>query len=106
MLVDVSRYFLALGLLLAGFSGLMLIVLSVPALQWSGADAVIWPTAVALLVISTTSTVINFVPRGKRAIAASPHKKSFAIGFFFVALYTGIGIGTLILIPFRMASGI
>jgi hypothetical protein len=74
--MDVSRFFLVLGTLLAGFM----------------ATAIVTP--------------VPFVPSGKRAIAASPHKRSFAIGYFFVALYTVIGICAIVLIPLRAASGI
>jgi len=81
-------------------------VLSTPSLQWPGMDDVVWHTALALLVVSSIATPVPFIPIGKRAIAASPHKHSFAVGYFFVALYTGIGIGTLVLLPFRIASGI
>ena len=104
--MDVSRFFLVLGALLAGFMATTYVVLSTPSLQWPGVDNFVWPTALVLLVISGIATPVPFVPRGKRAIAASPHKRSFAIGYFFVALYTGIGICAIVLIPFRAASGI
>jgi hypothetical protein len=104
--MDISRSFLVLGLVLAGFTAMLFLVLSTPTLQWSGMDNVVWPTALVLPAISSIATPVPFVPFGKRAIGASPHKRSFAIGYFFVALYTGIGIGTMILLPFRMASGI
>jgi hypothetical protein len=69
-------------------------------------DDVVWPAALALLVISCLATPLPFVPYFKRALAASPYRRSFALGYFFVALYTAMGIGILILLPFRMASGI
>jgi hypothetical protein len=106
MLLDISRYFLALGLLLGAYMFWVWLVFSTPSLQWGGMDDVVWPIALALLAVSTAASVITFLPKGKRAIADSPHKKSFAIGFLFVALYTVTGIGTLVLLPFRMASGI
>jgi hypothetical protein len=71
-----------------------------------GVDNFVWPTALLLLVISGVATPMPFVPSGKRAIAASPYKRSFAIGYFFVALNTGIGICAIVLITFRVASGI
>jgi len=49
---------------------------------------------------------VPIFPSGKRAIAASPYKRSFALGYFMVAGYTAIGICTIVLIPFRAASGI
>jgi hypothetical protein len=104
--MDVSRFFLVLGTLLAGFMATTYVVLSTPSLQWPGVDNFVWPTALVLLVISAIATPVPLVPRGKRAIAASPHKRSFAIGYFFVALYTGIGICAIVLIPLRAASGI
>jgi hypothetical protein len=104
--MDISRLFLVLGALIAGFVATTCVVLSTPSLQWPGVDNVVWPTAVALFVISSIATSVPIVPSGKRAIAASPHKRSFAIGYFFVALYTAIGICTVVLIPFRAASGI
>jgi hypothetical protein len=69
-------------------------------------DNVVWLTALALFVISSIATSVPIVPGGKRAIAASPHKRCCAIGYFFVALYTAIGICTVVLVPFRAASGI
>jgi hypothetical protein len=66
----------------------------------------VWPTALVLLIISSIATPVPFVSSCRRAIAASPHKRSFAIGYFFVASYTAIGICTIVLIPFRAASGI
>ena len=106
MTIDVSRWFLALGMLLATFMAATYLVLSTPSLQWPGVDKVIWPTALVLLVISSIAMAVSFVPSSKGAIAASPHKHSFAIGYFFVALYTVIGICSIVLIPLRMASGI
>src|SRR5260370_39310524 len=104
MPMDVSRLFLVLGALLAAFMAATYLVLSTPSLQWPGVDNVVWPTAIVLLVISSIAMAVSFVPSGKRAIAASPHKRSFAIGYFFVALYTAIGICSIVLIPFRAAS--
>jgi len=104
--MDVSRLFLVLGAFLAGFMAATYVVLSTPSLQWQGVDNVVWPTAFGLLIVSGIATPIPFVPIFKRAIAASPHKHSFALGYFFVALYTGVGICAIILIPFRRASGI
>jgi hypothetical protein len=104
--MDVSRLFLALGLIIAMFMAATYVVLTIPSLQWVGVDDVVWPTALVLLVISGIATSLSFVPSSKRAIAASPNKRSFAVGYFFVVLYTAIGIGTLILYPFRRASGI
>jgi hypothetical protein len=104
--MDVSRFFLVLGTLLAGFMATTYVVLSTPSFQWPGVDNFVWPTALVLLIISAIVTPVPFVPSGKRAIAASPHKRSFAIGYFFVALYTVIGICAIVLIPLRAASGI
>jgi hypothetical protein len=104
--MDVSRWFLVLGSLIAVFMATTYLVLSTPVLQWPNMDNVVWPTALGLLVISSIATSVSFVPRCKRSIAASPHKRSFAVGYFFVVLYTGIGICTMILLPFRAASGI
>jgi len=104
--MDVSRLFLVLGALLAGFMAATYVVLSTPSLQWPGVDNCVRPTALGLLMVSGIATPIPFVPIFKRAIAASPHKHSFALGYFFVALYTGVGICAIILIPFRRASGI
>jgi hypothetical protein len=105
-MMDVSRLFLALGVLLAAFMATTYAVLSNPSLQWSGADDFVWPTAIVLLVVSIIATTAPFVPVCKRAIAASPHKRSYAFGYFVAALYTGIGVCTMILIPIRRASGI
>jgi hypothetical protein len=105
-LMDVSRLFLVLGSLIAIFMATTYVVLSTTSLQWPGMDNIVWPTALVLLVISSIATSVSFVPGCKRAIAASPHKRSFAVGYFFVVLYTGIGICTMVLIPFRAASGI
>jgi hypothetical protein len=106
MSIDVSRLFLALGSLIAVFMATTYAVLSNSSLQWPGMDDIVWPTALVLLLISSIATAVSFVPGCKRAIAASPHKSSFALGYFFVVLYTGIGICTMILLPFRAASGI
>jgi hypothetical protein len=106
MQMDVSRLFLVLGALLAGFLATTYIVLSNPSLQWPGVDNFVWPTALVLLVISSIATSVPIFPSGKRAIAASPYKRSFALGYFMVAGYTAIGICTIVLIPFRAASGI
>jgi hypothetical protein len=104
--MDISRLFLVLGALIAGFMATTYVVLSTPSLQWRGVDNVVWPTALALLAISSIATSAPIVPSCKRAIAVSPHKRSFAIGYFFVAMYTALGICTIVLIPFRAASGI
>jgi membrane protease YdiL (CAAX protease family) len=104
--MDVSRLFLILGALVAAFMATTYVVLSNPALQWPGVDNFVWPTALVLLVISSIATAVPIFPRGKRAIAASPHKRSFAVGYFMVAGYTAIGVCTIVLIPFRTASGI
>jgi hypothetical protein len=104
--MDVSRLFLLLGALLAGFVATTYAVLSTPSLQWPGVDNFVWPTALLLFIISGIATPAPFVPLCKRAIAASPYKRSLAIGYFFVVLYTGMGVFTVILIPFRRASGI
>jgi hypothetical protein len=106
MPMDISRIFLALGALLAGFMAATYVVLSHPALQWPGLDDVLWPTSLVLLVISIVATSVPIIPIGKRAIKMSPYKRSFAIGYFFVAGYTVIGVCTIVLIPFRAASGI
>ena len=104
--MDISRYFLVLGLLLAVFLAALCLILSTPALQWYGMDDVIWPAALLLLLLSTGTSAILFFPKGKRAIAASPYKKSFAVGLLLVGLYTATGIALLLFLPFRMASGI
>jgi hypothetical protein len=104
--MDISRWFLVLGGLLAAFGAATYLVLSTPVLQWVGVDSIVWPTALALLVISIIAVIVSLTPRAKRAIAASPHKRSFAVGYFCVVLYAGTGIGTLIIYPFRAASGI
>jgi hypothetical protein len=104
--MDISRFFLALGGFLAAFAAATYLVLSTPSLQWVGVDSIIWPTALALLVISASAVVVSLTPRAKRAIAKSPHKRSFAVGYFFVVLYAGAGICALVIYPFRAASGI
>jgi|HubBroStandDraft_1064217.scaffolds.fasta_scaffold1218241_1 hypothetical protein len=104
--MDISRVYLALGSLIGAFMAAAYLVFSTPSLQWPGMDSVVWPTALVLLVLSSAATPVPFVPRAKRAIAASPHKRSFAIGYSFVAFYTLTGIGTIVLYPFRAASGI
>ena len=106
MPMDISRCFLVLGALLASFFATIYAVFSTPSLQWPGLDNFVWPTSLVLLVISSIATAVPFVPSCKRAIAASPHKRSFAIGYFFVASYTVTGVCTIVLIPFRAASGI
>jgi hypothetical protein len=104
--MDVSRLFLGLGALIAAFMSTAYVVLSSPSLQWVGVDNFVWPTALGLLVMSGIAAVVPMFPSGKRAIAASPHKRSFAVGYFVVVGYTAIGVCTIILIPFRAASGI
>ena len=104
--MDISRWFLVLGALLATFVAATYVVLSTPSLQWVGVDDVVWPTALVLLVVSSIAAPVPFIPRGKRAIAASPYKRSFAIGYFCVVLYTAVGIFGLVLLPFRAATGI
>ena len=104
--MDISRWFLALGGLLAAFGAATYLVLSTPSLQWVGVDSIVWPTALTLLVISVIAVMVSLMPRAKRAIAASPHKRSFAVGYFCVVFYAGSGICTLVIYPFRAASGI
>ncbi len=106
MSMDLSRFILILGFFLAGFMSATYLVLSTPALQWPGLDEVLWPAARTLLVLSTIATLVPFIPIGKRALKVSPHKRSFAFGYFFVVSYTFIGIGATLLMPFRAASGI
>jgi hypothetical protein len=100
--VDVSKLFLVLGTLLASFTATMFAVLETPSLQWRGVDNFVWPAAIVLLVISSIATSVPMFPSGKRAIAASPHKRSFAIGYFFVAGYTAIGVCTIVFIRFTV----
>jgi hypothetical protein len=104
--MDISRWFLALGGLLAVFGAATYLVLSTPSLQWVGVDNIVWPTALTLLVISVIAVIVSLTPWAKRAIAASPHKRSFAVGYFCVVFYAGTGICALVLYPFRAASGI
>jgi hypothetical protein len=104
--MDISRLYLLLGVILAAFGGVLCLVLQTPSLQWRGMDDEIWPAALVLLAISSIATASYFFPLIRRAVVVSPHKKSFAVGFLFTVLYTGIGVGTIILIPFRMASGV
>ena len=98
--------FLVLGMLLGTFLASMRLVFSTPSLQWPGMDGVIWPTALVLLIVASIAAPLPLVPYCKRAISKSPYKRCFAIGYFFVVLYALGGIGTLILLPFRAASGI
>lgn len=104
--MDISQLFLAIGILLCGFMCAMYLSFTIPILQWSGIDKVSWPIALVLLAIAAMATPVPFIPKAKRAIAESPHKMSFAVGYFFVALYAGGGLLTLLLLPFRIASGI
>jgi hypothetical protein len=104
--MDIGRFYLVVGAIIAGFFATSCAMLENVSLQWPGMDDFIWPTGAVLLVISTVATALPFIPAIKRAIAASPYKRSYTIGYLAVALYTGIGFGTLVLLPFRMASGI
>jgi hypothetical protein len=104
--MDISRWFLALGGLLAAFGAATYLILSTPALQWVGVDNFVWPAALTLLAISVIAVIVSLTPGAKRAIAASPYKRSFALGYFCVVFYAGAGILTLIIYPFRAASGI
>ena len=104
--MDISRWFLALGALIAMFLAGAYLVLSTPSLQWSRMDDVVWPTAIVLLAISGSAVPVPFVASGKRALAASPHKRSFAIGYFFVASYAVGGIITIALYILLRGAGI
>jgi hypothetical protein len=104
--MDISVLFFVLGMLLAAFVAAIRVAFATPLLQWGGMENAIWPTALALLILSCVAAILPFVPRFKRAIAASPYKRCYAVGYFLVVLYSMMGIGTIILLPFRAASGI
>jgi hypothetical protein len=104
--MDIGRIYLVVGALIAGFVATSYVMFENVSLQWPRMDDFIWPTASVLLVISTIATALPLIPAVKRAIAASAHRRSYFIGYLAVASYTGLGLSTLVLLPFRMASGI
>ena len=104
--MDISRLFVFLSASVVAFCAATYVVLSTPSLQWVGVDSFVWPTGFAFLAISILALLIPAFPRGKRVIARSPHKISFAISYSVLAVYTIICLFSLILYPFRLASGI
>jgi membrane protease YdiL (CAAX protease family) len=104
--MDIARLYLSIGIVLALFTAAACLAFENPSLQWPGMDAEIWPASLVLWAIATPATALYFLSPIKRRVAASTHRISFVVGFFFVAGYSLTGICVLVLLPFRMASGI
>ena len=104
--MDISTLFLAFGSFLAVFTASIQIVLSTLSLQRPGMDKIVWPTALVFWIISMLAASVPLSRAARRAIAASPHKRSFAVGYVLVASFALMGICVLVFTRLISASGI
>jgi uncharacterized integral membrane protein len=98
-----DRLYILLAIMVFIFSAATFAMFSFPRLPWVGMDDFIWPTALVLWAIVVMALLFAISPYGRRALQGSD---LVLLSYLTLLLYGMVGLVTLMLYPFRLASGI
>ena len=100
--MSVGRFYLLFSILVIVFWATAFVLFKNPSLQFPRMDAYIWPTALALSVLSLIASLVPVFPAGRRLFSSARHVASLAVGYSILVCNALLAILTVMLIPFRL----